>query len=320
MKANPYHVLVSEAMLQQTQVKAVIPYFVRFIEAFPTVDSLATADEQAVLRLWQGLGYYSRARNLRRAAQVIVEELGGAIPCDVESLLRLPGVGRYTAGAIASIAFDTCAPILDGNVARVVCRIDRIKQAPSERSTQLQLWSRATELVPEHRAGDFNTAMMELGATVCVPRNPACLVCPVREHCEALAAGEQEQIPAPKPAKATPLLERTVLCIRQRDPAGNVRYLIEQRPATGRWASMWQFLVVEPERTPAIRIKRLRELGTLEHALTHRRYRFSVWLCSTRTKSVEPRRWVTLAELEKYPLPRPHVKIAEMLKADESKT
>src|SRR5687768_16089198 len=184
-RVDPYHVLVSEAMLQQTQVATVVPYFNRFIARFPTLADLAGADEQEVLRLWQGLGYYSRARNLQAAARKVVAEYGGELPRERDRLLTLPGVGRYTAGAVASIAFDRRAPILDGNVIRVLCRIDKIQSDPRDRSTQDLLWRRAEEVLPARRAGAFNSALMELGATVCTPRSPQCLLCPVREHCEA---------------------------------------------------------------------------------------------------------------------------------------
>ena len=170
-------------MLQQTQVATVIPYYHRFLEQFPTPAALADADEQQVLRLWQGLGYYSRARNLRRAAQRIVAEHGGKVPDRLDKLLMLPGIGRYTAGAIASIAFGKRAPILDGNVQRVLCRLDAIKGDPRERMVNQTLWKRAEEILPQKRVGDFNSALMELGATVCIPRGPRCLTCPVADHC-----------------------------------------------------------------------------------------------------------------------------------------
>ncbi|MDB5328566.1 MAG: A/G-specific adenine glycosylase, partial [Phycisphaerales bacterium] len=235
---NPYHVLVSEAMLQQTQVATVIPYFARFLAAFPTIESLAESEEQRVLRLWQGLGYYSRARNLRKAAIAVVEQFGGVVPHAVEDLLTLPGVGRYTAGAVASLAYDTVAPIVDGNVVRVICRIDAIEEDPREPLIQKQLWRRAEEMLPTKRAGDFNSALMELGATVCTPKTPACLICPVRKFCRAFDQQIQHRVPMAKKAKTTPLQQRWVLCVE--DQAG--RFLIEQRPATGRWAGMWQFL------------------------------------------------------------------------------
>lgn len=326
---DPYHVLVSEAMLQQTQVATVVPYFQRFIARFPTLADLAGADEQEVLRLWQGLGYYSRARNLRAAAKAVLAEHGGQIPRDVDALLRLPGVGRYTAGAIASLAFDRRAPILDGNVARVLCRIDRIETDPRDRDTQQLLWRRAEEILPKRRVGDFNSALMELGATVCTPRAPQCLVCPVRPHCEACAAGVQERIPAPRKAKVTPLLRRVTFCVRR----GN-QWLIEQRPPNGRWAGMWQFITRpapgEADTTPLparlpVPVAHVRPLGTVTHGLTHRRYEFAVFTCeaiASATRGAElsdscPRAWSTLTGLSAYPLPRPHVRVAEMLKAME---
>src|SRR4051794_9870135 len=164
---DPYHVLVSEAMLQQTQVATVIPYYHRFLKGFPSVADLAAADEQDVLKLWQGLGYYTRARNLRRAAQMVMSEHGGSLPRTRDELLTLPGVGRYTAGAVASIAFGCRTPILDGNVIRVLCRLDKVESDPRDKRTQAILWARAEEVLPKSRCGDFNSALMELGATVC---------------------------------------------------------------------------------------------------------------------------------------------------------
>ena len=309
-RLDPYHVLVSEAMLQQTQVATVIPYFERFVQCFPTVNALAQADEQHVLRVWQGLGYYSRARNLQRAARTVVGELGGRMPETAEALRQLPGVGRYTAGAVASIAFDCRTPIVDGNVARVICRLDRIERDPRERETQALLWRRAEELLPGRRCGDFNSALMELGATVCTPRTPKCLLCPVREHCEAQAAGLQEAIPPPRQAKPTLLLRRDVWCIRRRN-----RWLIERRPEKGRWAGMWQFVTVERSRKTAPGAK---QIGVITHGLTHRQYHYRVFICDAGAVeglfNQQVRRWVTLEELDAFPLPRPHVKIAEILR------
>jgi A/G-specific adenine glycosylase len=315
---DSYHVLVSEAMLQQTQVAAVVPYFVRFLQKFPTLRRLAQSEEQDVLRLWQGLGYYSRARNLRAAAQKIMAEHEGQIPRDVEALRKLPGVGRYTAGAIASIAFDQRAPILDGNVARVLCRLDRIETDPRESETQKTLWRRAEEVLPARRCGDFNSAMMELGATVCTPRAPKCLLCPLREHCEAFAAGVQELIPLARKREQTPLLKRNVYCICR-----NGHYLIEQRPAKGRWAGMWQFVTLDAgvkpaalRREVALDMSAAKRLGRITHGLTHRRYEFDVFACEVNRDGHDPspRRWVTLEQLDAYPLPRPHVKVAAMLR------
>lgn len=317
---DPYHVLLSETMLQQTQVATVVPYFLRFVGKFPTLADLAHADLQEVLRLWQGLGYYSRARNLHACARRIVAEHGGQVPCDVESLLSLPGIGRYTAGAIASIAYDFRAPILDGNVTRVLCRLDQIESDPRDRQTQLTLWRRAEDILPKRRAGDFNSALMELGATVCVPRNPQCLACPVRAHCQAHAAGLQDRIPLPKRSKPTPLHRRYVLCLRH-----GRQFLIEQRPAKGRWAGLWQFKTLEcPGRPFSARelarrlgyaVTKPRELGRVRHALTHRRYEFDAYTAELSAPPAAGQVWVTLAELDAYPLSKPQLSIAALLAA-----
>jgi A/G-specific adenine glycosylase len=315
-KLDPYHVLVSEAMLQQTQVATVIPYFHRFIEQFPTIKALAAADTQQVLRAWQGLGYYSRARNLQSAAKMIVSELNGQIPGNIEDLMQLPGIGRYTAGAVSSIAFEKRSPILDGNVARVLCRLDAVRADPREPATRDQLWKRAAEVLPRKNIGDFNSSLMELGALVCTPRSPQCLICPVRANCEANAEGLQEIIPPPKPGKVTPLCERWTFCIRHEN-----RYLVQQRPTKGRWAGMWQFFTIESQgRSPssqllksqfAMRLSEPVPLGIVEHALTHRRYRFDVFACQS-IGSI-PGQWATLEELNDRPMPKPHLKIREML-------
>lgn len=313
---DPYHVLVSETMLQQTQVATVVPYFLRFIERFPTFAALAAAPRQDVLRLWQGLGYYSRARNLQAAAQAVVAMPDGKLPSQPEELLELPGIGRYTAGAIASIAFGRRAPVLDGNVMRVLCRLDKVVADPRERPTNQLLWRRAEEVLPEKRIGDFNSALMELGATVCTPRNPQCLLCPVARHCEAAAAGVQARIPAPRKSRPTPLHRRRTYCIVR----GN-RLLIEQRPPTGRWAGMWQFITFDADGADGHPrgLVDARRLGEVSHALTHRRYEFQVFLADAKSgklpPSDNPRRWVSTQEIDRYPLPRPHLKILEMFRA-----
>jgi A/G-specific adenine glycosylase len=306
---DAYRVMVSEFMLQQTQIKTVLPYFQRFIERFPNVAGLAGSDEQEVLRLWQGLGYYSRARNLRRAAREIVERHGGKVPATVEDLQGLPGIGRYTAGAIASIAHGTHAPIVDANVARVICRLDLIRDDPKARETLEVLWKRAEELVPEDRAGDFNSAMMELGSTICTPRNPDCPRCPVRKHCMAAQAGVQREIPPVRKALPIPLEKRITLCVEK-----NGRWLIEQRPDKGRWASLWQFTTfVAPLRRR--NLKGVEKIGVVRHALTHRRYEFTAYRCdeSIVIPPAANRRWVTAQELDAYPMSKPQREIARLL-------
>jgi A/G-specific adenine glycosylase len=314
VRPDAYRVLLSELMLQQTQVVTVIPYFHRFLESFPTIVRLAAADEQQVLRLWQGLGYYSRARNLHRAAKAIVAQHDGRVPHTVDDLLALPGIGRYTAGAIASIAYDTNAPILDGNVLRVLCRLDAIREDPRQRIITNRLWSRAEELLPAKHAGDFNSALMELGATICTVRNPQCDTCPVHRQCQAHKEGIASQIPPPKQKIARPLERRAVFCVEC-----DGRWLIEQRPATGRWANMWQFLTILRGRaTPVcpIATTTLQRLGTVEHDLTHRRYHFTVYRGTTEHRPiVTGQSWVKLTDLSHYPLTGPHLRIAAMLRA-----
>jgi A/G-specific adenine glycosylase len=310
---DPYHVLVSEFMLQQTQVATVIPYFERFLSAFPTLSDLAEAKEQAVLCLWQGLGYYSRGRNLLAAAKKIVAEFGGRVPSDAAELIMLPGVGRYTAGAIASIAYGKRTPILDGNVARVLCRLNAVREDPRDREVSARLWKRAEEILPANRVGEFNSALMELGAMVCTPRIPKCGECPVRKECRAFALRLQEGIPLRRMARKTTLEKRWTFAIESRG-----RWLIQKRPAKGRWANMWQFVTVEAngrltDATPLLgfAVTDLKSLGDIQHTLTHRRYEFRVYTC--RTTELTPGKWVTLKQLARYPLPKPHVLIARML-------
>jgi A/G-specific adenine glycosylase len=320
VRPEAYRVVLSEFMLQQTQVATVIPYFHRFLERFPTVHHLAEADEQEVLRLWQGLGYYSRARNLHKAAKAIVRDHQGRVPDTVDELLKLPGIGRYTAGAIASLAHHVRAPIVDGNVQRVICRLDAKTEDPREGKVAQEIWRRAEELLPAKHPGDFNSALMELGATICTPRNPQCLVCPVREFCEAASKGIQEQIPLARKAIERPLEKRWVFCIEH-----DGRWLIEQRPPTGRWAGMWQFVttprgkgkpaVDEAGKLCGVTIESLSKLGLVTHGLTHRRYEFIAWQCRT-SQRLQPRpgrAWVTLEGLAHYPLSKPQLAIARLL-------
>jgi len=318
---DAYLVLVSEFMLQQTQVATVIPYFNRFIKTFPTLKQLAAADEHEVLRLWQGLGYYSRARNLHAAARRIVSEHNSRVPSNAAQLLDLPGIGRYTAGAIASLAFDLREPILDGNVARVVCRVDGIRTDPRERTTLNLLWKRAGELVPPERAGDFNSALMELGATVCTPRQPDCEHCPLGNRCQARELNLQSEIPPPKKKKPTPLIKRWTFAIRR----GN-RYLIERRPARGRWAGLWQFPTIAataaaPTETTAstalgMPVRRMIKLGQVKHSLTHRLYEFLAFSCAAANRVQSPgdaRKWIQLSEVGQYAFSKPQQMIAAML-------
>ena len=234
---TPYYVWLSEVMLQQTQVETVIPYYARFIDAFPTIEALAAAPLDDVLKLWEGLGYYSRARNLQRAARIIVGEHGGDLPSEVGDLLKLPGIGRYTAGAIASIAFGRAAPALDGNVIRVFTRLLDLDDDISQSATRKKLWRLAADWLPAQDAGEYNQALMELGQRVCRPKNPLCADCPIQAHCRAWSAGRQNQRPLRAKRRPTPHYDVTAGLIR----AERGRLLIAQRPLEGLLGGLWEF-------------------------------------------------------------------------------
>ena len=234
---SPYQVWLSEIMLQQTQVKVVIPYYWRFISAFPTVEALAAAPLDDVLKLWEGLGYYSRARNLHRAANIIVSEHGGELPSDVPALRELPGIGPYTAGAIASIAFGRPVPLLDGNVIRVFARLLDLDEDISRSATREKLWRVADDWLPAGDAGAYNQALMELGQRVCRPQNPQCGECPIRSHCRAWSAGTQSQRPVRAKRPPTPHYDVTAGLIRD----DKERLLIAQRPMDGLLGGLWEF-------------------------------------------------------------------------------
>jgi A/G-specific adenine glycosylase len=234
---TPYRVWVSEIMLQQTQVKTVIPYFERFTAVFPNVQALAAAPEDEVLHLWTGLGYYARARNLHKAAKQVANELDGQFPNTLEGLCELPGIGRSTAGAIVSIAFGQRASILDGNVKRVLARCHRVEGWPGKTAVHQQLWSIAEHYTPTERCGDYTQAMMDLGATLCTRSSPACEVCPLAKDCQALAQGDQRDYPGKKPRKVLPVKTTCFLIARSRE--GNI--WLEKRPSPGIWGGLWCF-------------------------------------------------------------------------------
>jgi A/G-specific adenine glycosylase len=233
--STPYRVWVSEIMLQQTQVQTVIPYFERFVGRFPDVVALAEAPLDAVLHLWSGLGYYARARNLHRAARLIRDQHGGRFPTDLEGVAALPGVGRSTAGAILSLALGQRQPILDGNVRRVLARHFGVAGWPGQAAVAQRLWQLAEALTPQERAGHYNQAMMDLGATLCTRARPDCPRCPVAQDCVAHREGRVAEYPGRRPAKALPVRAAQLLVVR--DPAGRV--LLEQRPPSGVWGGLW---------------------------------------------------------------------------------
>ena len=232
---TPYRVWLSEIMLQQTQVSVVIPYFKRFIDALPDLPSLAQASQDEVLALWSGLGYYARARNLHAAAKRCVEHHDGDLPRDLDALIALPGIGHSTAGAILSQAWGDAAPILDGNVKRVLCRLFAIEGWPGLPKVEKQLWAIAESLLPDARLADYTQAQMDFGATLCTRADPACAICPLQEACTAFRGGRVAELPSPKPGK--PLPERVAHMLIIED--GEQRVLLQRRPMTGVWAALW---------------------------------------------------------------------------------
>ncbi|MCG8669479.1 MAG: A/G-specific adenine glycosylase [Pseudomonadales bacterium] len=243
---SPYRVWVSEIMLQQTQVSTVIPYFDRFMDSFPTVEDLAMAPEDKVLQHWTGLGYYARARNLHNAANQIWQNYQGAFPESVEGLTELPGIGQSTAGAIASISMGLRAPILDGNVKRVLARYHRIQGWPGQSVTLKQLWDAAEHYTPQERVADYTQAMMDLGATVCTRSKPKCQSCPLNDKCQGLELGDALKYPNPKPKKKIPTKSTHMLLIENHDG----ELLLEKRPPSGIWGGLWSFL--ESENLPTV--------------------------------------------------------------------
>ena len=240
---TPYRVWVSEIMLQQTQVAVVIPYYERFLQRFPDVETLAAASQDDVMSNWSGLGYYSRARNLHRAAQLLKEQYDGMFPESLEAIESLPGIGRSTAGAILSLSKNLPHPILDGNVKRVLARYFAIDGWPGTARVLKLLWNLSEQLTPVQQVAEYNQAMMDLGATLCTRSKPECQRCPLQSGCEARALGRQSDFPGKKPGKKLPEKATRMLLIRNSD--GEI--LLEKRPQSGIWAGLWSF----PEQNPA---------------------------------------------------------------------
>ncbi|MCX8035826.1 MAG: A/G-specific adenine glycosylase [Candidatus Sumerlaeia bacterium] len=324
---DPYRVWLSEIMLQQTRVDTVIPYYRRFLKAFPTVRALAAAPFECVLKLWEGLGYYSRARNLHRAAQMIAGERNGVFPQSAAEWQHLPGVGRYTAAAVASIAFGECAAVLDGNVRRVLIRLFALDRPRATARQTALLWAIAETLVPHKRAGDFNQAIMELGARVCTPRNPRCDVCPVRGHCEARKLGRQTQLPVRQARKALPHYDIVAAAIRRRG-----RYLLGRRRPDEMLGGLWEFPGGKVERgethEQALRREIREELGievavgrhvaSVRHAYSHFAITLHVYQCTLVGGRPAPRRhtalaWVAPSEFDRYAFPGADRKFLHLL-------
>ena len=336
-ETDPYRIWISEVMLQQTRVDTVVPYYRRWLERFPNVETLAKAKEDEVLRVWQGLGYYSRARRLHQGARVVRERHGGFLPGSSEGLRGLPGVGEYTAGAVASIAFGEAVPAVDGNVKRVLSRLFDLPSASPGEFRAL-----ARELVDPERPGDFNQALMELGALVCVPRTPRCEACPLRSGCLALERGTVAARPAPKAKNKVPEVDLAVVVAVARGEAGALRLLLRKRPSSGLLAGMWEFPGVEVTRPPrGFSSPSFKEavvalatdlhlavppgsphsplcpiqMETVTHVFSHLKvhYRPYLWVLGSQEGSSEGPgdcRWIALSELDEIPLPVAQGRIA----------
>lgn len=352
---DPYSIWVSEAMLQQTRVETVIPYYQRFVGQFPTVGSLAEAPEDRVLKAWEGLGYYSRARRLRSAAREVEARYGGRVPDDPEAFGALPGVGSYTTGAVLSIAFNRPLPAVDGNVMRVLSRLLLIRENTGLPAVRRGFEGLAAGLIPKERAGDFNQALMELGALVCLPRSPRCEACPVAGLCRARETGEQEALPVKDAARAPREVRLVAAAILWQD-----RLLVRQRPDQGLLAGLWEFpnWPLEPGEMPQAALQRgLAALGLpplpgeplppVSHAFSHLRWELQPFLCrldvaapaSPASPAAAPAtpaapapaaaalaerraegRWVTPNGLSDLALPRPMARIAASLAQQRQKS
>jgi len=325
---DPYRIWVSEVMLQQTRVDQARPYFERFVEAFPTVEALAAAERDDVLRLWEGLGYYSRARYLHNAAQLIVEAFDGEVPATYDAIRELPGVGPYTAAAVLSIAYNKPHAVLDGNVIRVLARVfavdDNVKSAPVKRRLQ----AAADALIDPERPGTFNQAMMELGALVCTPRSPSCADCPVEPVCQAAADGTPEDYPVTPETKPTPHYDIAVGLVFDSDG----RLLIQRRPDEGLLGGLWEFPGGKQEAgedLPATCRRELREeLGievdvqdhfyTLSHAYSHFKITMHAFRCrilegTPSSELGQPLQWISVDALDDYAFPRANRRLIEEL-------
>lgn len=326
-RTDSYAIWISEIMLQQTQVDTVIPYFLRWMELFPTLQTLAEADEQDILHAWEGLGYYSRARLLHRTAHIVMSEHNGSLPTTRMELEQLPGIGSYTAAAIASIAFDQNEAALDGNIRRVYARLYAMDLPVRSKEGQKHLEEWAVLNLPTGRAGDFNQALMDLGATLCTPRTPRCLLCPLNAHCQAQAQGKQDRLPITGTRPPVPHLIVTAAVILRSN-----QVLIAQRPPNGLLGGMWEFPGGKVEPGESLRDGLLREIqeelgievtigdefGIYNHAYTHFKVTLHAFLCTVVSGEPQPIQvadmaWVLPQDLENFPMGKIDRQIANRL-------
>lgn len=311
---DPYKVWVSEIMLQQTQVDTVIPYYNRFMEKFPTVHALADAADEDVLKAWEGLGYYSRARNLHSAVREVARDYGGVVPNQPEEISRLKGVGPYTAGAILSLAYGKAEPAVDGNVMRVMARLFAIEDDIAKQATRVKMEQLVRQLIPPDAPGAFNEGLMELGALICTPRNPDCLFCPLIAECKGREAGIHEQLPVKKKNKPVRLVSLVCGIVMKEG-----RVLVRKRPEQGLLAGMWEFPNVEQADLsallPGMDIKWGPAVGTVSHVFSHVKWKLKVYRGEIHGQQcVLPAdyHWVDLAALSEYAFPKVFHKVRQL--------
>ncbi|WP_303965748.1 A/G-specific adenine glycosylase [Sporosarcina ureae] len=315
---NPYYIWVSEVMLQQTRVDTVIPYYERFIEKFPTMQDLSAAPEEDILKMWEGLGYYSRVRNLQSGVREVVETYGGKVPNNRKEISTLKGVGPYTAGAILSIAYGVPEHAVDGNVMRVLSRILLIEEDIALPRNKKLFEQAVMELISEEDPSSFNQALMELGATICTP-NPHCLLCPVREYCIAFEEGKQQQLPIKIKKQKMKHVSLAAFAIQNEE--GN--WLLQKRPSTGLLASLWEFPMFELTETSTVedfekenglKLKNMKELPRVQHVFSHITWDIHVYRAQLESEHAEDDlQFFTKQEVEALPKSKPVLKIIELL-------
>jgi len=329
---SPYHVWISEIMLQQTQMDRVVDYFNRWISRFPGIASVASADEEEVLKLWEGLGYYARVRNIMRTARILMTEHSGQIPADYVKLLRLPGIGNYTAGAIMSIAFNKEYPLVDANIERIFARLFNLDNPVKEKNTHSFIWRKAREALPQGRPREFNQALMELGALVCISRNPRCSICPIRNECKAYRLSLVSERPVLQTPPKTIFIEMATGILEH-----DGRILIQKRKSKGVWANLWEFPGgrLEPGETPEMALVReyleetelavdsLQKITTVHHSYMNYRVTLHCYFCSLTDGKFEPvlhgaqeYRWIEPDELLHYAFPSGHRKLIAHLRKE----
>jgi len=330
---SPYHVWISEIMLQQTQMDRVVTYFNNWMKRFPTIISIPEASEEEVLKFWEGLGYYSRVRNIIKTARILLEDYKGKLPIDHKKLMNLPGIGPYTAGAIMSIAFNKEYAIVDANIERVFARLFNLDKPVKNKATHAFIWEKANELIPKGKAREFNQSLMELGALVCLPTNPRCKICPVTDYCQSLLENVIEKRPLAVKSSQTVFIEMSTGILTR-----NGKILIQKRKPKGVWPNLWEFpggrleagetpemgLVREYAEETELKIGKLKKITTVQHSYTIYRVTLHCYFCSVVDSRFKPvlhgaqeYRWVMPEELSQYAFPAGHRKLIDHLKSSD---